>query len=148
MDMNEKPSEFLAILATIPPSSQAAGNAVSGWVSLADLKALLAVICIGAFGAAATVDANLQQATDNAGTGAKAIPGKAIVQMLAAGGNNVEALINLGDHELDTANGFDFVQLTVAVGVAATETSASLIGCSARYEPASAFNAAGVVQVI
>lgn len=154
MDMNEKPSEYLAVLATISPSSQAAGAVSSGWVSMANLKALLAKIDVGVFGAAATVDANLQQAQDNTGTGAKAIAGaglggnKAITQLLAAGGNNVQCLINLQDHELDANNGFDYVQLTVTVGVAATETAASLIGCSARYEPASAFNAAGVVQVI
>lgn len=146
---NAKLSESLAVLATINPTSQAAGNAVSGWVSMADVRRILAVVSVGAFGASATVDANIQQAQDSSGTGAKAIgSGRAITQLLAAGGNNVQALINVNSDELDATNGFNYVQLTVTVGTAATETAAVVLGGSARFEPASAFNPASVVQTV
>ena len=149
MMLNEKLSEVIAVLGMIPPTSQAVGSLTTGWLSMSDVERVLAHVLVGTFGASATVDANVQQAQDGTGTGAKIIgTGKAIVQMLAAGGNNVQALIDVRASELDVPNGFSYVQLTVTVGTAATETAASLIGASARYEPASAFNAASVVQII
>ena len=144
---NNKLSEALELAAVINPSSQAAGAAVSGWVDMRDAKRLLALVAVGVFGASATVDAKLQQATDNAGTGAKDITGKAITQLVAAGGNNRQALINLADDELDAANGFRFVQLSITVGTAATLTAgAVLLGTS--FEPASDFNPTSVAQVV
>ncbi|MDA8095581.1 MAG: hypothetical protein M0T84_17070 [Betaproteobacteria bacterium] len=146
---NVKLSESLGVLATINPSSQAAGAAASGWISMANAERLLALIMVGTFGAAATVDASIQQAQDATGTGAKAIgSGKAITTLQAAGGNNVQATIDLRAEELDSTNGFDYVQLTVTVGTAATETAAVLIAGETRYEPASVLNAASVVQQV
>ncbi len=149
MITNQKLSETLAVLATINPSSQAAGTAYSGWVSMAEFDRILAQVLVGTFGAAATVDANIQQAQDAAGTGAKAIgTGKAITQLVAAGGNNVQALIDVRSTELDVANGYGFVQLAIVVGTAATETAGVMLGGDARFVPASSFNQAGVVQIV
>ncbi len=149
MITNQKLSETLAVLATINPSSQAAGTAYSGWVSMAEFDRILALIQVGAFGAAATVDANVSQAQDAAGTGAKAIgTGKAITQLVAAGGNNVQALIDVRSTELDVANGYGFVQLAIVVGTAATETAGVMLGGDVRFVPASSFNQAGVVQIV
>jgi hypothetical protein len=145
---NCKLSEALALVGAINPSSQGVGSVTSGWISMSNLERLLAVIQVGTFGAAATVDANIQQAQDGAGTGAKAIAGKAITTLLAAGGNNVEALIDLRADELDGSNGYTTVQLTITVGTAATETSGVLIGGNTRYQPASAGNATSVVQIV
>lgn len=144
---NMKLSESLAILGAVNPSSQAVGSLATGWISAANVERLLGVIQVGTFGAAAMVDANIQQAQDAAGTGAKAIgSGKSIATLAAAGGNNVQATIDVRAEELDANNGFDYVQLTLTVGVAATETSAVLIGGEARFEPASSLNAASVIQ--
>lgn len=52
---NAKGSELLAILATLDPSSQAAGTATTGWISLAMHNGLLAVIQTGVLGTGATV---------------------------------------------------------------------------------------------
>lgn len=146
--MNSKLSENLALLGAINPSSQAVGTATSGWISLANAKRILAVIQVGTFGAAATVDAKLQQAKDLAGTGAKDVAGKAIAELAAAGGNNVEALIDMSADELDVNNGYTAVQLSITVGAAATETSGLVIGGATRYMPASSFNAATVGQIV
>ncbi len=146
MDINTKASEFLAVLATINPSSQAVGVLTTGWVSMTNVRTLLAIISTGTLGTLATVDASLSQAQDASGTGGKAVTGKAITTLTGAGG--VQALINLQSHELDVANGYDFVELTLTVGVAASETAAVLLGASARYEPAAAFNAATVAQIV
>ena len=149
MSLNVKASEQIAVLAAINPSSQAAGAATSGWVSAANFNKFLALVQTGAFGASATVDANIQQAQDGTGTGAKAIgSGRAITQLVAASNANQQVEINLDAQELDVSNGFSYIQLTVTVGVAATETSAALLGFNPRFAPASSFNPAAVSQIV
>ena len=81
-------------------------------------------------------------------TGAKDISGKAITQIVKATGDNKQVLVNVKPEELDTVNGFGFVRLTVTVGVAASITSAQLLGVNPRYAPADVGNQAAVVQVI
>jgi len=147
INLNNKLSEELSVLATIDPVSQGAGTANSGWVDMRDVKRLLALVDVGVFGGSATVDAKLQQATSSGGAGAKDITGKAITQLLAAGGNNRQALINLADDELDAANGFRWVQLSITVGTAATLISGLVLG-NTSFEDASAFNQTGVAQVV
>ena len=145
---NAKGSELLSVLATIDPASQAAGAASTGWVPVADYFALLAVVQTGVLGTSATVDVKLQQALDSSGTGAKDISGKAITQIVKATGDNKQVLVNVKPEELDTVNGFGFVRVTVTVGVAASITSAQLLGVNPRYAPADVGNQAAVVQVI
>lgn len=145
---NQKLSEGLAVLATIDPVSQGVGTVSTGWVDQSVFFFLMALIDVGVFGASATVDAKLQQATDSSGTGAKDITGKAITQLLAAGGNNRQALINMKEADLDTENGFRYVRLSITVGTAASLVSAALIGGVPRFQPASAYNQAGVAQIV
>ena len=145
---NSKASEMLAVLATIDPATQAAGAVSTGWVSVANHLGFLALVQTGVLGTSATVDAKLQQALDSSGTGAKDISGKAITQIVKATGDNKQALVNVKPEELDTVNGFGFVRVTVTVGVAASITSAQLLGVNPRYAPADVGNQAAVVQVI
>lgn len=145
---NVKASEQAAILGAIAPSSQAVGTLNSGWVSAAKFNKLLAVIATGVLGAAATVDAKFQQATDSAGTNAKDVPGAAIAQIVKATGDNTQAEINLDPQQLDVTNGFGYVQLSVTVGAAASLTAALLMGFTPRFAPASDFNAASVKQIV
>ena len=145
---NSKASEMLAVLATIDPATQAAGAVSTGWVSVANYLGFLALVQTGVLGTSATVDAKLQQALDSAGTGAKDISGKAITQIVKATGDNKQVLVNVKPEELDTVNGFGFVRVTVTVGVAASITSAQLLGVNPRYAPADVGNQAAVVQVI
>jgi hypothetical protein len=144
---NQKVSEALALLATFDPISQGAATVTTGWVDMRDVKRLLAVIQTGVMGASGTLDAKLQQATDSGGTGAKDITGKAITQIVKASGDNKQALINLTDDELDAANLFRFVRLSMTVGTAASLIAAQLWGAMS-FETADGFNQAGVVQVV
>jgi hypothetical protein len=146
---NSKATELLSVLATIDPSNQASGTATTGWISVANYHGLLAEVQTGALGTSATLDAKLQQALDSTGTGAKDITGKSITQLTqAASGSNRQVLINVKPEELDTVNGFGFVRLSVTVGVAASMTTAQLIGVNPRYAPADSQNQAAVAQVI
>lgn len=148
MNPNIKFSERAAVLATIDPVSQAAGTVTTGWVSMANFHSLVALIDVGVFGASATVDAKLQQAQDNTGTGAKDITNKAITQLVAAGGNNRQAIVETRGEELDVNNGFGFVRLSITVGTAATVIQATVLGVNSRFAAASTFNQAGVAQII
>jgi len=144
--LNQKPSETLAILATIDPASQAASTVTTGWIDQSQYLALMAIIQTGVLGASATVDAKLQQATDSSGTGAKDVTGKTITQIVKATGDNKQDVINAKEADLDTNAGFRYVRLSLTVGVAASLVSAVLYGAQPRYAPVS--NQAGTVQVV
>ena len=145
---NAKGSELLSVLATLDPASQAVGAASTVWVPVANYFGLLTIVQTGVLGTLATVDAKLQQALDSAGTSAKDISGKALTQIVKATGDNKQALINVKPEELDTVNGFGFIRVSLAVGAAASVTSAQLLGVNPRYVPADVGNQAAVVQVI
>ncbi len=145
---NAKISEQLALLATIDPVSQAAGTVTTGWLSAALFERFMASIRTGVLGASATVDAKLQQATDNTGTGVKDVTGKAITQIVKASGDNKQALINLRAEELDTNGGFAYFRLSITVGTTTSLITAEVWGGVARNLPASAQNQAGVVQIV
>lgn len=145
---NARLGELLTVLATIDPVSQAAGTITTGWILAANHERFMATLQTGVMGAAATLDAKLQQATDSAGTGAKDVTGKAVVQILKAAGDNKQALINLRAEELDMANNCTYFRLSMTVGTAASLISASVYGGVAKNAPASALNQAGVVQLV
>ncbi len=145
---NAKGSEALSILATIDPISQGVGTVSTPWINVVNFHTFLAVVQTGVMGASGTLDAKVQQAQDNAGTGVKDVTGKAIVQILKASGDNKQALINLKPEDVDNANNFGFVRLTLTVGVAASLVSGQLLGVNPRYASADAFDQAGVVQII
>ena len=148
MYANSRLSEQLAKLGTIDPVSQAAGTVTSGWISAADFERFVATIQTGVLGASATVDAKLQQATTSSGTGAKDVTGKAITQIVKASGDNKQVDINLRAEELDTNGGFNYFRLSVTVGTATSLISAMIQGGVPRHFPASALNAASVVQLV
>lgn len=144
---NAKLSELLALLATYEPAAVAASTVTTGWVPMAKVAALMAVLQTGVMGASGTIDAKLQQATDAAGTGAKDVTGKAIVQLVKATGDAKQVLINLKPEELDVANGFAFVRLSITVGTAASLLGAQIWGAYPR-DTLSLGNQAGLVQAI
>lgn len=148
MSNNIKATEQAAVLGVIAPSSQAAGALTTAWVNAANFQKFVALVQTGVLGASATVDAKFQQALDSSGTGAKNITGKALAQIVKATGDNVEAAINLDAQDLDVEGGFGFIQVSVTVGTAASQTAAVLLGVNPRFAPASDFNAASVVQVV
>lgn len=148
MNSNIKLGEKLAILATIDPASVAASTVVTTYVPVANFHSFLALIKTGVLGTAATIDAKLRQATDSSGTGVKDITGKAITQVVKATGDSKQLLLECRSDDLDANNGFGYICLSITVGTAASLIDAVLMGGNARFSPASAFNQAGVVQVI
>lgn len=146
--INVKGSEALAVLDFVAPVSQGAGSATTGWISVAQFQKLLAIIQTGVMGASATLDAKFQQANTSAGGGAKDVAVTAITQVVKASGDNKIVLVNLDAQQLDVANGFAWVQLSVTDAVAASLISAVVLGLIPRNASADALNNAAVVQVV
>jgi hypothetical protein len=133
-DSNLKPSDVATLLDRIAPISQGAGAVNGAWVKASDFAQVLAAIHAGVLGAAATLDAKLQQATDGAGTGAKDVPNSSITQMVKATDDGKFSFINMDvGRAIDAANGFAYVRMVVTVGVAASLISAELFGLNPRY---------------
>ena len=145
---NTKGSEQFAVLGGTGPIDAAAGQ--SAWISVGNFQRFLALIETGV-GVAGTLDASLVQAQDAAGTGAKPVVSvagipKALTTIAAGSAASIQALIDCSVDELDVNGGFGFLQLQVTLSAAGL-VSGLLLGINARYEPASALNAASVAQI-
>lgn len=140
-----KPSDRVVLLAAINPQSATTVQS-SGWVAMDLYESLLAEIRVGTISSSGTVDAKLQQATSSGGAGAKDITGKSITQLTQAGSNsNSQAFINVTAGDLDSANGFNYVQLSITPATAAALITGALYGFDAKFAGA---NATSVVQVV
>ena len=144
---NILPSDEAVLVGVIDPDLNTAATYTTGWISMGTFEAIQAIIMAGTLGTNATLDAKLQQATDSSGTGAKDISGKAITQLTEAGSDSdKQAIINCRSDELDVANGFDHVRLSMTVAVASSDSAALVLGHYARYQPAT--DAATVDEVV
>lgn len=143
------PSQLAAVAGTIDPDNHSAGALNSDWVSMSTFQAIMAVIAVGAMGASGTIDAKLEQATDSSGTGAKDITGAAITQLTQAGGDdNKQAILQCYAEDLDLANNFTHVRLTMTVATAACDCAGLVVGMSPRYAPASDHDLASVAEIV
>lgn len=133
MNPNVRPSDRAALVGVIDPQSATTAKS-TGWVKATEN--MLAVISAGAFATSATLAAKLEQATSDAGAGAKDITGKAITALTEAGtDDNKQALINLRAEELDVENDFDYVRLTLTPAVDAVLIHGQLFAFDANYQP-------------
>lgn len=149
MMLNAKPSELAAVVGNIDPDAYAASTVTTGWVSMRDYGALLAIVQAGDLGSSATLDAKLEQATSAAGAGAKDITGKAITQLTQAGtDSNKQVLINVRAEELDVDNGFTHVRLSMTIGTAASDAGGMLLGFHPARGPASDTDATTVDEIV
>lgn len=137
MNPNIKPSDRAVLAAVINPQSATTAKS-TGWVHMGVHGAIVADLLVGALATNATVDAKLEQATSDGGT-PKDVTGKAIVQLTEAGTDaNKQVRINCFSEDLDVANGYDWVRLTVTPAVAAALIAAAVYTMDARYTPVDA----------
>ena len=103
---------MLANLVLIP-GTIASSTVPSAYISMADYERVVFLIFVGDMPATSTLDAQVVQATDAAGTGSKVITGAAITQLVATDDNKMVS-IEVRDTALDVENGFSHVSLTLA----------------------------------
>ena len=136
MNTNLKPTDQFTFVATIAPISQGPGTITSGWISAADYVAFRVKVGVGVLGSSATVDAKLQQATDNSGAGAKDIAGSAITQLTKTGTDDGKvAQINLRSDRLDINAGYKYFRVSLTVAAAASLVNADVDGVGAYTSP-------------
>ncbi len=129
------PYEDMQLLDHEPADSQT-GEVNSGWVGMQDFVGILIIISVGTMVAGATLNADVEQATDNAGAGIKNVAGKSITELTQAGGDSDTAIVIwVRAEEMDVANDFDFLQLEVIGAVDATEYAFFMFGMNAEYQP-------------
>lgn len=133
----ERASDVAPVVGVIDPDAYTANTYTTGWISLALFFQVMAIIMAGDLGASATLDAKLEQATDDGGTGAKDVTGKAITQLTQAGtDSNKQAIILCKGEDLDRANNYTHVRLSMTVATATSDAGAIVLGLGARVGPA------------
>lgn len=147
---NAKPSEVCAIAATIDPDAYTAATTVSDYVNMADFESVMIIILVGTMASTATLDAVVKQATDSSGTGAKNLsPSKAITQLTEAGtDSDKQVIINVRAEELDLANDFDHIAISVTGATAASDYGAVILGFNPRRAPTDGEDLASVDEIV
>jgi hypothetical protein len=130
--------------APIHPASVAVGTANTGGVDMQLFRRALFVLDVGAFGASATVDMKLQESPDNATFTDLAGTGVAITQLVAGGGNNRLATLEVRAGQLSA--GKRYVRALVTVGTAATILACVALGGEADHKPGNLGDIAAVAQ--
>lgn len=144
MQYNQNLSEVLAVVAVVPPSSQAVGEQLAPAVLMDRHRRLLALINVGSVGAAGTVNAQFKASATSGGT-YTAVPGTAINQISTS--NNLVKL-EIKAESLQSLGVGPYVKLSIVAGTNAVLTSAELLGSCDRYEAASDNDATAVAQVL
>ena len=147
---NALPSEVAAVLGTIDPDAYAASTVVSDYVSADKFESIMVILLVGDMVATSTIDAVIKQATDSSGSGAKNLTtSKAITQLTQAGSDsNKQVIINVRAEDLDMANSFDHVAVSVTIGTAGSDFGAVILGMNARVGPASNNDLSTVDEIV
>lgn len=142
------PSQLAAIVGVIDPDAAGTGAQQTGWISMSDFQCIMAIVMAGTLGTAATLDAKLEQAQDASGTGAKDVAGSDITQLVKASDDDKQAIIECWAEDLDLANDFTHVRLSMTVGAATSDCGAVVMGLNPRYGPASDYDLASVAEIV
>jgi len=147
MNSNITFNQGTALLETISPQTLAPSTVTTGWYNANDTERISALIAVGTMAATSTLDAKFEQATDSSGTGAKDVSGSDITQLTQAGGDSdKQVIIDVDAANLDIANDFNYVRLSITGATANVDLSAILTGQVHAYGKAEDYNNASVAE--
>lgn len=127
--------------------NRVAGVYQTPWLDMSEFHRAYFLINVGVMAATATLDAIVQEATDNTGTGVQAIAGKAITQLTQAGGDGNDWLImELRAEEMDENNAYDNVRAQLTIANAAVLCSVWVFGTVSRFPPVSVANVTEIID--
>ena len=131
----------------LEPAVKVAAAYSTAYVNLANHQRVFYILATGTMVATSTINLQIWQAQDAAGTGAKVVAGKAITALTAAGGDGDDICgIEVRTEELDVDAKFSFVAAILTVGVAASAVALiPLYGCS-NYPPVPTTNWTEVID--
>ena len=103
--------ELLAVLSP-QTANGTVGEHNTGYVNVGDYHRVAALVLPGEPAGASTIDIDVEEATDAAGTGAQNVTGVAPNQIVAADAGQA-GCIEFQTEEMDAANDYDFINLEV-----------------------------------
>jgi len=134
-NIHVSPSDRQAVVGVIDPDVSTAATYLTAAIDMSLWQSIQAIVLVGTLGSSATIDAKLTQATASGGA-YKDVTGKGIVQLTDAGSDSdKQAIINCRAEELDVANDYRYLKLSVTVGTATSDMGAIVMGTDARYQP-------------
>jgi len=119
----------------VGPVIGATGTVPASYVDAGLYERFVILIGAGDMGTSGTIDAQVVQATAAAGTGSKNITGAAITQLVTATDDDSFVTIEVQSDQLDLANGFNHVSVTITIGGAACNVVAYFLGLNPRSVP-------------
>jgi hypothetical protein len=136
----------------VPPASSSAARTSAAYVDMRTFEAALLNLIVGAIGAGGTLTAQLVQATSSGGAGSKNLGSVTFTTITDAGGSTAGVSnslygIEFRTGQMDLANGFYFVGVTITAAVAASISGAELIQHRGRTLPVPASNYAQYVAL-
>jgi len=106
------------------------------WLPMSNHQRAIFIVQVGAMTALSTLDFSVQQASAAAGTGVKAITGKAITQLTQAGGDGNDLVcIEVRTEELDVSGGFEYIRGLLTVGTDTVYCSMLALRFIPNYPP-------------
>ena len=129
-------TEVHEVLDVLVPAVYTPAAYTTAYVELANHQRVFYLLVTGVMVAQSTINLQIWQATDAAGTAAKVVAGKAITALTAVGGDGNDIVgIEVRTEELDVDAKFSFVAGILTVGVANSALAlVPIYGCS-NYPP-------------
>ena len=152
--MAELFSEKVAVLGTIDPDAYGpdlygAVAYATDWIDMKVFDQVGFVVMAGAFGAGATLDFKVQEATSDAGAGAQDLSGKSITQLTDAGNDDdKQVIVNVKAPELSVNDGYRYVRGVMTCAVDDIDEAVIALGVDPSYKPASNFDLASVDEIV
>ena len=147
MNNNALPSEVAAITAVIVPDARTAGTVVTGDTDMAKFESVMFIITIGEMAATSTLDAVVKQDVAATGSDKNLGTSKAITQLINTD-DDKQVIINVRAEDLDMANDFRLVTLSVTVANASVDYGVVALGFNPRYAPASDNDVSTVAEIV
>lgn len=127
-------SEVNEVLATLAPTTANGTVAlhVTEWFDMAEFHRGFFFLHVGTPGGASTIDLDIYEATDLAGTGRQIIAAKSITQIAAADAGAYVG-IEIQSEELDVSNKYHCLRAELTVGVNTYTYSLAALGFIPRF---------------
>lgn len=147
--MNQKLTDFMALVAAIDPDAYAAGTVITDEIDMAVWEKVIFVVMAGTLGTSATVDFSVKGgASSNAGSHSTAVTGKAITQLTDAGSDDDKQAIVEVSHQECGAQGLRYIEGSLVVAVATSDAGAVAFGVPRNYGPAHKLDLASVDEIV
>ena len=132
--MNSKIGDFIRF-SLAANSTDIVTPLTSGWMSASDARQYAGVLMASVLANTKHVTVQLRQATNSSGAGAKNL-GAAVIHTATGAETNVVVVAEARAEDIDTANGFGYVAVTVSSdNSAAVPATALLLKSSNRFNP-------------